>query len=400
LKRAAATTPRHKVEKTMRIPRITPKSIHSAHRHRLHKVHKKSVFIALNAMVLLGLAGTTAAYASMSKHVTVTLDGHTTTIRTLSSTVGGALATDGITLDPRDHVRIDGRTAGKNSSVDSGDTVTVAFAKPVTVAVDGEAKKVTVHDDTVGDVLDRLDVKPTTNAYVSEKPTERLSRSGTRIVVSNPKSFTVQADGKTTKLKSAAPTVAAALKEADITLDDNDEVAPAAGDLIADGDTVRVTRIDLVDKTEVVEVAQPVEYKDDKTMDQGMTKVLEPGDAGRAREHVLVTEADGKERNRLVITSDQLEAPETKVVIRGTKKVTEPYGVWDKIAACESGGNWHINTGNGYYGGLQFSAPTWKSVGGPGLPHEQSREIQIKYAKILQARSGWGQWGCAHARND
>ena len=77
----------------------------------------------------------------------------------------------------------------------------------------------------------------------------------------------------------------------------------------------------------------------------------------------------------------------------------EPDGVWDKIAKCESGGNWHINTGNGYYGGLQFSAATWKSVGGPGLPHQYSREVQIKYAKILQARSGWGQWGCAHARH-
>jgi hypothetical protein len=76
----------------------------------------------------------------------------------------------------------------------------------------------------------------------------------------------------------------------------------------------------------------------------------------------------------------------------------EPYGVWDKIAKCESGGNWHINTGNGYYGGLQFSARTWRSVGGPGLPHEHSREVQIKYAKILQARSGWGQWSCSWAR--
>jgi hypothetical protein len=76
----------------------------------------------------------------------------------------------------------------------------------------------------------------------------------------------------------------------------------------------------------------------------------------------------------------------------------EPDGVWDKIAQCESGGNWHINTGNGYYGGLQFSYRTWQSVGGPGYPHEQSREVQIHYAKILQARSGWGQWSCASAR--
>jgi uncharacterized protein YabE (DUF348 family) len=354
----------------------------------------------LNAAVLLGLAGTTAAYAAMSKQVTVTLDGQTTSMRTLSGTVSSALAIDGITLDPRDRISIDGRAASKDAALSSGDEVKVAFAKPVTVAVDGKAKKVTVHDATVGDVLDRLDVEPTTDAYLSEKPTERLSRSGTRIVVSNPKSFTIKADGKSTKVTSAVPTVAAALKEADISLDENDEVTPAAGDLIADGDTVKVTRIEQVDKTEVVDVAQPVKYKDDKSMDQGTTKVIQPGDEGRAREHVLVTKADGKIRNRLVLASDQLEAPQTKVVLRGTRKVTEPYGVWDKIAACESGGNWHINTGNGYYGGLQFSAPTWKSVGGPGLPHENSREVQIKYAKILQARSGWGQWGCAHARND
>ena len=73
---------------------------------------------------------------------------------------------------------------------------------------------------------------------------------------------------------------------------------------------------------------------------------------------------------------------------------------WDRLARCESGGNWHINTGNGYYGGLQFSAATWHSVGGTGLPSDHSREEQIKRAKILQARSGWGQWGCAHARFD
>jgi hypothetical protein len=46
---------------------------------------------------------------------------------------------------------------------------------------------------------------------------------------------------------------------------------------------------------------------------------------------------------------------------------------WDAIAACESGGNWSINTGNGYYGGLQFSPSTWRANGGSGLPHNASR---------------------------
>ena len=65
---------------------------------------------------------------------------------------------------------------------------------------------------------------------------------------------------------------------------------------------------------------------------------------------------------------------------------------FDRLAACESGGNWHINTGNGYYGGLQFSAATWRSVGMSGLPHQHSREVQIAAGQRLQQRSGWGQW--------
>ncbi len=70
--------------------------------------------------------------------------------------------------------------------------------------------------------------------------------------------------------------------------------------------------------------------------------------------------------------------------------------VWDKIAQCESKGNWGINTGNGYYGGLQFSEGAWRSVGGMGMPHEASREEQISKGKLLQERRGWGVWGlCA-----
>lgn len=66
--------------------------------------------------------------------------------------------------------------------------------------------------------------------------------------------------------------------------------------------------------------------------------------------------------------------------------------VWDRLARCESGGNWSINTGNGYYGGLQFSLGSWHAVGGVGYPHQASREEQIARGKMLQARQGWGAW--------
>jgi len=67
-------------------------------------------------------------------------------------------------------------------------------------------------------------------------------------------------------------------------------------------------------------------------------------------------------------------------------------GEWDQVARCESGGNWAINTGNGYYGGLQFSLSTWQGIGGSGYPHEHPRETQIAMGKQLWQTSGWGAW--------
>lgn len=70
--------------------------------------------------------------------------------------------------------------------------------------------------------------------------------------------------------------------------------------------------------------------------------------------------------------------------------------VWTSLAACESGGNWAANTGNGYYGGLQFSLSSWQAVGGSGYPHEASAATQIAMGQRLQAVQGWGAWpGCA-----
>ena len=71
---------------------------------------------------------------------------------------------------------------------------------------------------------------------------------------------------------------------------------------------------------------------------------------------------------------------------------------FDRLAQCESGGRWNINTGNGYYGGLQFSAATWHALGYGGLPSSASRETQSAAGQQLQARSGWGQWpACSRA---
>jgi LysM repeat protein len=69
-----------------------------------------------------------------------------------------------------------------------------------------------------------------------------------------------------------------------------------------------------------------------------------------------------------------------------------PDSAWDKLAQCESGGNWKINTGNGYYGGLQFNPTTWRAFGGSGLPHRASRDEQIEVAERTLAAQGWNAW--------
>lgn len=75
---------------------------------------------------------------------------------------------------------------------------------------------------------------------------------------------------------------------------------------------------------------------------------------------------------------------------------TSSNDVWLKLADCESHQNWSEDTGNGYFGGLQFNQTAWESTGGSGSPAAASMDEQITRGKILQSRRGWGPWGgCA-----
>ncbi|PSO43201.1 hypothetical protein BRC19_01620 [Candidatus Saccharibacteria bacterium QS_5_54_17] len=81
-----------------------------------------------------------------------------------------------------------------------------------------------------------------------------------------------------------------------------------------------------------------------------------------------------------------------------TAMSTASTGVWERLAQCESSGNWSINTGNGFYGGLQFTLSSWRAVGGTGMPHHASKAEQIRRAKKLRAIQGWGAWPACSAK--
>ena len=79
-------------------------------------------------------------------------------------------------------------------------------------------------------------------------------------------------------------------------------------------------------------------------------------------------------------------------LIAGSASAGGSVAQFERLAQCESGGNWSINTGNGYYGGLQFNLATWRGVGFSGYPHQASKATQISAGQKLHSQRGWKPW--------
>jgi hypothetical protein len=174
--------------------------------------------------------------------------------------------------------------------------------------------------------------------------------------------------------------------------------------LVSTGDKIVVTKFRTVIKQiprEVIPFA--TKSTPDDTLYKGETVVERAGQNGARKVTYRVIFKNGKFKRRQVVTSTVLRKPVPALVRVGTKEPVANFAggntVWDALARCESGGNWAINTGNGYYGGLQFNASTWHAYGGTGLPHQHSREEQIRVAtRLRDARGGYGAWpACARS---
>jgi LysM repeat protein len=96
----------------------------------------------------------------------------------------------------------------------------------------------------------------------------------------------------------------------------------------------------------------------------------------------------GRNLARTAVAGAVLTAPAIAAPVASADTVS----TWDRLAQCESGGNWAINTGNGFSGGLQFTPGTWRAFGGAGVAHHASREQQIAVAERVLAEQGWGAW--------
>jgi len=359
----------------------------------------KPVLAALVATVVLALAGTAFGYSAMGTTVTLSLDGQAATVKASGDTVGEVLASEGIEVNEHDIVAPD-----LDQPVADGDRITVRFGKPLELNVDGQATTYWVTATDVSGALAQIG-RRFLGADLSASRGATLSRDGLSLLVTTPKFFRVKVGSKpTARHKVAARTVEDLLRDLDVKYDSDDVVKPALGHVLEAGDKVVLTRVRVLKKSikgEVVEF-ETIEHHD-SSMYEDETTTQREGRNGLRDVTYLLRYENGVLVGRKVVTQDVLRQPLSAIVTVGTKERAAVFSggstVWDALARCESGGNWAINTGNGYYGGLQFSLGTWQAYGGSGLPSNNSREEQIRIAtKLRDASGGYGAWpACARS---
>ena len=267
-----------------------------------------------------------------------------------------------------------------------------------------------------------LDVEKLKDNYEPSIPWDQSITEDVQIDMTRVYEFTLIDGGDPATVTTQKTTVKDFFAERDLVLGELDEVNVPLTSPIKDDMKIIVDRIEEEVKTEEDAIPFDTVKREDANLEKGKEVLARQGKEGKKIIEITYVYKNGE----LIDKSEEVveeKEPVDKVIAVGTKekqvakkpqkkssgvklasrsskqsskKSADSNKVWDQLAACESGGKWSINTGNGYYGGLQFSLEAWRSVGGSGYPHEASRETQIAMAKKLQSRQGWGAWGnCA-----
>lgn len=355
-----------------------------------------------------GVLGTLAVggvvAAGTQKDITLDVNGDTTTLATFAGDVNGALEAAGVSVEGDDVVY-----PALTEKVDNGDSITVRTAKPVAVTIDGVQKQMSSTDLTVSDLLNGLDgVVPGAAVTSGEKAVDEdeVVTEGMDIEVVSPKIVKVSDGGRVSYANVAAKDVKGVLEARGITVDKDDRVSPSLDTKVTPGMAITVDRVEVSEEEKTEDFDAPANYVDDPELEEGTEEVREEGTPGSRTVTHKIVKVNGKEESNDVIKEDVHTEPVAALIARGTKpKSTAPDvaagSVWDSIAQCEATGNWSINTGNGFSGGLQFTPSTWASFGGTEYAPEAwqaSREQQIAVAQKVQAAQGWGAWPACTAK--
>lgn len=376
----------------------------------MHLLKKRSVkFLAQAVAVAVIIAGA-VFYIAGQKSVTIAIDGTSEVITTRAATVQDLLAQQEIALDARDEI-----STALDSSLHDEQVIDIKRNKSIEVSVDGTERVVHTTGMTVADVVEQLDLASGSEVSLAED-IELVSLSQ-NIEIVTPKTVSLKVGAEDNQeVQTTAMTVADLLEAQKIELGTDDELnVKVDGEVTKDVENsfeisnkmnLDVIRVEVKTWDETRSIGFETKKTNDAKLEKGKTKVETKGKKGE-RELTLRQEIrNGEKGEEEVLKSKITTEPEAEVIRVGTKKAASsspkktstPKSVsatWAALAKCESGGNWSINTGNGYYGGLQFSASSWRGVGGTKyapLPHLATPQQQIAAAEKLRANGGWGHW--------
>jgi resuscitation-promoting factor RpfB len=373
---------------------------------------RRSVKYGLYSLAVAGVLSGTAAWAvapAASKTIDLKIDGTHQQVSTTAKNVSGALAAAGVSVDSHDLVAPD-----LGSSIGNGSTIVVRRGHLLHLTVNGKVSDVWVNADSIDEALTQLGYNSNTLVSVSRSMRlDTLARgAATNLSIASPKRVVIQVDRRTLTVTTAAKTVADALSHAMVFVGPSDRVSAPRASLVRDNQVIKVQRVRYASSVASVQVAFQRVTERDSSSYVGQSQLVTSGKAGLKRVTYRLTYLDGKLAGKAPVRATLVSAPVNQVTRIGTKQrpvVTAPKPApvpsqpapsssglnWDAVAACESGGNWHINTGNGFYGGLQFDSGTWLSNGGGAYAPRAdlaSREQQIAIATRLYNARGASPW--------
>jgi uncharacterized protein YabE (DUF348 family) len=228
----------------------------------------------------------------------------------------------------------------------------------------------------------------------------RLPLAGMVLPVVSAKNVHINDGGVASDRRLAALNVGLLLAAADAPLEQDDKVVPPASTPVTEGMQIVVTRIRTQKVTARMPLLPSTHRIQDSAMNMSRHVIEDPGAPGTQDVTFAVSVVNGVETGRRLIAHDVVTPARPSVLRIGAKPgtVVPPVSngaTWDALAACESGGNWAINTGNGFYGGVQFDQNTWERHGGLRYAPRAdlaTREEQLAIAEVTRARQGWGAW--------
>lgn len=368
----------------------------------LNKLHESRSPLLRGVVGAVLVTLTAAGGFAVSAHKTVTLnvDGAAMTVTTMKSRVIDVVKENGFDVGDRDDLY----PAADQPVQDSG-SIVLHRSRPLEVSLDGQnSQQVWTTASTVDEALAQLQMTDTAPAAASRGT--RVPLGGMALPVVSAKTVQIDDGGAVSTVHLAAANVAGLLEAAGAPLQQNDTVVPAASSPVTEGMQVQVTRMRIEKVTERMPLQPDNKRIEDTSMNMSRQVVEDPGAPGAQDVTFAVAKVNGVETGRLPV-ANVVVAPARDGVLRvGAKPGTEVPPVangstWDALASCEAGGNWAINTGNGFYGGVQFDQNTWERQGGLRYASRAdlaTREEQIAIATVTQARQGWGAWPVCSGR--